>query len=185
MVEEVDGLEDVVVPVALTGQVGTKDVEANFAGLAHVEAMDVRLLARPRSLALLLVEVDLEADLAVKVLGAPGQHVAVPDEVVTDGLLDSLRLPDTLDEATLVVTLVDQHVVLVDLLGRVLNHVECVETDLDGLPELGRGGTSGENRRLVVGTHLVPCQHTQVQVLVDVVHGAGQARRRSRGGWRR
>lgn len=86
---------------------------------------------------LLLIEVDTDLDLALDVLAAPHELVAVKDGSWADGLLDSLGLPNGADGTTLLHARADHDIVLVDVLQREGLNVKAVEPNLGSHAKLG------------------------------------------------
>ena len=169
VVQEVDGGEHIVVEIAFAVEVGTKNVELHGACSTHSEAVNIRP-TRPGGLSLLPVEINLDANLAVEVLQAPGHPVAIKDDVVAESLLYSLRLPHGLDQAALFVTFTDHDLELVDWLVREGDDREGVESNLDRLTKSARSWTQRHAPDLVVTARGVPAHHAQVDVLVYSTH---------------
>ena len=114
MVEAGDGLKAGVVKAEkLSSHPLNKRVERDLIRLPDHNSVLV-LLASMRGSAPFLVQINQQLDFASQRFRAPGEFVAIEDEAAfTERLLNGFRLPDSLDETSLLGSIADEDIVLV------------------------------------------------------------------------
>lgn len=109
MIREGNGLQTLVVKVTASLKVCIEHVEADWGGALDDHAVLVFFAARSDYTALLFIEIDVDAQLSLDALCRPRKLVTVEEPALLEVLLDSLGIPELLDQATLFSTAADEN----------------------------------------------------------------------------